>query len=499
VCKSKKRLDGKVAIVTGSNSGIGYETALDFAYRGARVIMACRDSKKAEQAAKEIIKLTKNKNVDVEFLDLSDLDTVRSFANKMNETLDRLDILVNNAGIMMTPKWETKQGYEIQFGTNHLGHFLLTNLLIDIMVKTGSARVINVSSLAHNHFQINWDDINLKTNYNTIAAYSQSKIANILFTKELANKYGDKGVLCFSLHPGAVRTELMKYAGEGLFRWFPYLLRIVYPFWMIVTKSSKEGAQTSIFLAVEDEISKYNGYYFSDCKPKQPSKFARNQENASRLWEMSSKMVQNNNKIEETNKTDNEDINDCEKKIKQDLQENKAFLPKLLNTSVILKNEHIEKLSTKLITRALEYNWKLSFSTENNGFSLQSLYRSLASIESPCLIVILDTNKNVFGAMTVSKVYESKHSFYGTGESFLFTFVPEFKVFHWTGENSFFIRSLSDGLEFGCSNGKHGLWFDNDLCHGHSQKCSTYDNEILSSTENFTIESLEVWTFSNNS
>ena len=133
VCKSKNRLDGKVAIITGANTGIGYETALDFAKRGARVIMACRDTKKAEIAAKAIMNESNNSKIEVEYLDLADLDTVRAFAAKMNKSLNRLDLLINNAGIMMCPYWKTKQGFEMQFGVNHLGHFLLTNLLLELI------------------------------------------------------------------------------------------------------------------------------------------------------------------------------------------------------------------------------------------------------------------------------------------------------------------------------------------------------------------------------
>lgn len=149
VCKSTKRLDGKVAIITGGNNGIGFETALDFAKRGARVILACRDTKKAEKAAKRIVDETGNKSVEVEFIDLSDLDTVKDFAQRMNKSLSRLDLLVNNAGVMMCPRWKTKQGFEMQFGTNHLGHFVLTNLLLDLIKRTDQARIINVSSRAH--------------------------------------------------------------------------------------------------------------------------------------------------------------------------------------------------------------------------------------------------------------------------------------------------------------------------------------------------------------
>lgn len=143
------RLDGKTAIITGSNVGIGKETALDLARRGARVILACRDLNKAMSTAEFIRNKTGNGNVFVELLDLASLESIRQFSKKINKQEERIDILVNNAGIMACPKWKTKDGFEMQFGTNHLGHFLLTNLLLEKIKQSGAARIVNVSSLAY--------------------------------------------------------------------------------------------------------------------------------------------------------------------------------------------------------------------------------------------------------------------------------------------------------------------------------------------------------------
>ncbi|CAF0723049.1 unnamed protein product [Brachionus calyciflorus] len=290
-CYSKNRLDDKIAIITGANTGIGYQTALDFARRGARVILACRDTKKAEKAAKQIVDLTGNQNVQVESIDLADLDTVRSFAKKMNSELNKLDILVNNAGIMFCPNWRTKQGFEMQFGVNHLGHFLLTHLLLDLIKKADNARIINVSSRAHYDMRINWDDINWEKSYNTIRAYCQSKTANILFAKELARRLEGTGIVAVSLHPGAVITELTRYTGQSLFFLIPYLWDLFYPIIRVILKTAEEGAQTTIYCAVEKNIAQYNGCYLSDCRPKKPSNEARSQENATKLWDISCKMV----------------------------------------------------------------------------------------------------------------------------------------------------------------------------------------------------------------
>lgn len=149
VCHSKAKLHGKTVIVTGANTGIGRETALDLAQRGARVILACRDLDKANAAANEIRKTTGNDKVFVKELDLASLKSVRKFAEEFHQTEDRLDILINNAGIMRCPYWKTEDAFEMQLGVNHLGHFLLTNLMLDMLERSQPSRIINVSSLAH--------------------------------------------------------------------------------------------------------------------------------------------------------------------------------------------------------------------------------------------------------------------------------------------------------------------------------------------------------------
>jgi NAD(P)-dependent dehydrogenase (short-subunit alcohol dehydrogenase family) len=149
VCRSKRRLEGKTVIITGANTGIGYETALDLAKRGARIILACRDSKRANQAASQIRKLSGNGNVIVELVDLASFDSIREFCKRIDRNEPRLDILINNAGIMACPKWTTKDGFEMQFGVNHLGHFLLTNLLLDKLKSSAPSRIVNVSSRAY--------------------------------------------------------------------------------------------------------------------------------------------------------------------------------------------------------------------------------------------------------------------------------------------------------------------------------------------------------------
>ncbi|XP_060709154.1 retinol dehydrogenase 13 isoform X1 [Hemiscyllium ocellatum] len=284
VCKSKARLDGKTVIITGANVGIGKETAKDLAKRGARVILACRDLEKAGQAAKEIRKESGNGNVVVQKLDLASLQSVRSFANKITETETRLDILINNAGIMRCPKWKTEDGFEMQFGVNHLGHFLLTNLLLDLLKKSAPSRIVTVSSLAHIRGKINFDDINLDNCYDPAVSYEQSKLANVLFTRELAKKLKDTGVTANCLHPGVIMTELVRHMSI----WFKILL---VPVSFLTFKSVQQGAQTSIYCAVSEELDNVSGLYFSDCAVKAIAPQGRDDDAAKRLWELSEKMV----------------------------------------------------------------------------------------------------------------------------------------------------------------------------------------------------------------
>jgi len=187
-------------------------------------------------------------------------------------------------------------------------------------------------------------------------------------------------------------------------------------------------------------------------------------------------------------------LSELESKMKVEREESQIPLPTLIGQTKILKEEHLRMLNNNLIARAVSYNWFLSFSTELHGFSLNTLYRQMSEVESPSLIVVRDTNDHIFGAMTSCRLYQDEH-FYGTGESFLYTFYPNFKIFKWTGDNLFFIKGSSESLGIGCGDGIFGLWFDSDLYHGSTHKCKTYDNELLTESEDFTIAELEVWTF----
>ncbi|XP_026726344.1 retinol dehydrogenase 13-like [Trichoplusia ni] len=295
-CRSKARLTGKTAIVTGCNTGIGKETVMDFYKRGAKVIMACRSLDKAE-AAKSDIKmkckdLPDTGNIVVEKCDLSSLNSVREFAKKVLDTEPQINILVNNAGVMMCPKGETEDGFETQFGTNHLAHFLLTVLLLPRIRNSTPARIVTVSSALHARYGINFDDLNYKKrSYSAAEAYSQSKIANVLFSQELAarlKEYGIQGINTYSLHPGVIKTEILRNLDDTTFWGARKTLNIlVGPF----MKSPESGAQTTIYCAVDEKCAAETGLYYSDCVVKRPASNGSKKEYAKKLWEMSAEMV----------------------------------------------------------------------------------------------------------------------------------------------------------------------------------------------------------------
>lgn len=283
--KGTTRIDGKTVLITGANTGIGKETAIDLAKRGAKIIMACRDVDKAKTAAEEIKNATGSSDLVVKHLDLASLKSVRRFADDINASEKKLDILINNAGIMRCPFWKTEDGFEMQFGVNHLGHFLLTNLLLDLLKKSAPSRIVTVSSMAHERGTINFDDINSEKEYNEGRSYSQSKIANVLFSRELSKKLEGTGVTTYSLHPGVIRTELTRHWEKN------QLWKMVFSILKYFIKTPVEGAQTTIYCAVEESLANQTGKYYSDCAEKIPSKAAQDDATAKKLWELSEKMV----------------------------------------------------------------------------------------------------------------------------------------------------------------------------------------------------------------
>src|SRR5258705_9764425 len=201
---------GRLAVVTGATSGVGFETAGVRAARGGSVVLAVRDIEKGKQAAARIAGTAPGANVMVQALDLASLDSVRAAAGELRARHPRIDLLVNNAGVMFTPRQATRDGFELQFGTNHLGHFALTGLLLEQMLPGPGSRVVTVSSLAHRiGARINFGDLQSERSYSRVAAYSQSKLANLMFTYELARRLSGAGTtIAVAAHPGLAGTEL---------------------------------------------------------------------------------------------------------------------------------------------------------------------------------------------------------------------------------------------------------------------------------------------------
>ncbi|XP_050353965.1 retinol dehydrogenase 12-like [Nymphalis io] len=298
-CYSNVKLTGKTAIITGCNTGIGKETVLDFYKRGARVIMACRSQKKAEDAKIEIEQkcqdLSEKGDIIVEKCDLSSLNSVRQFSKKILDNEPQINILVNNAGIMMCPQGNTEDGFETQFGVNHLAHFLLTMMLIPRIRNSTPARIVTVSSRAHTRQGIDFDDLNYKNRpYNAMEAYSQSKLANVLFTRELAAKLKENkidGINTYCLHPGVVKTELGRHLDQI---WFKGSRRIIGILLKPFMKTPELGAQTTIYCSVDEKCANETGLYYSDCAVTEPGLNALNNIYARTLWDKSLELVKLN-------------------------------------------------------------------------------------------------------------------------------------------------------------------------------------------------------------
>lgn len=281
---SETRLDDKTVIITGANTGIGIHTVIDLAKRGATVVMACRNMHKGGIALKEAKEKSDSENIDLMQLDLSSLNSVRKFAESFSSKYEKLNILINNAGVMMCPYSKTEDGFEMHIGTNHFGHFVLTNLLLKKLIESVPARIINVSSIAHRRGKIDFDDINYNhRSYNSFAAYGQSKLANILFTKELHKKVVNHGITVYAVHPGFVYTELSRNS-----KWASIFYNTIV---RAFAKTALQGAQTSIYCAIQEGLEKNSGGYFADSKLISSSSDSCNEEYAKKLWELSEEMT----------------------------------------------------------------------------------------------------------------------------------------------------------------------------------------------------------------
>jgi len=288
----KKDLSGKTYIVTGANSGSGFATTEQLAKQGAHVIAACRRVSVANEAFAELKNL--RGSIEVMQLDLASLDSVRNFADAFLAKYDRIDGLVNNAGLAFGQEGQkTEDGFDLQFGVNHLGHFLLTELLLETLKSSAPSRIVNVSSVAHAGMQgiygeIDFDDLNFdKKEFSTVQAYANSKFANVLYAVNLAQRLEGTGVTAYSVHPGWIRSNL---APPGPVRFLQNVL--LRPFsGMLGTMSWFEGAQTSLHCLLSDDAPNHNGAYYS-----QNSILYPNKENRAGGWPMKSPHPQGEDK-----------------------------------------------------------------------------------------------------------------------------------------------------------------------------------------------------------
>ncbi len=276
-------MSGKVCLITGGNSGIGKATALGLAQLDASVVIVSRDKDKGEAALIEIRSKSGNRNVDMMVADLSSQDSVRELAHDFKGRHKKLHVLINNAGIYLPKRVVTVDGLEATFATNHLGHFLLTNLLLDVLKISAPSRIINITSSAHYGSEINFDDVEGEKKYSGFRAYGQSKLANVLFTYELARKLEGTGVTVNCLHPGVVRTGFGKDQG-GLFN---IGVRIIGPFMM----SPEKAARAAVYLATVPELAEVTGKHFSKGKEEKSSRESYDLTVAERLWRVSEELT----------------------------------------------------------------------------------------------------------------------------------------------------------------------------------------------------------------
>ncbi|KAI6056192.1 retinol dehydrogenase 14 [Marmota monax] len=292
-------MHGKTVLITGANSGLGRATAAELLRLGARVIMGCRDRARAEEAASQLRRelceaegpglspdVGGAGELVVKELDLASLRSVRTFCQELLQEEPRLDVLINNAGVFQCPYTKTEDGFEMQFGVNHLGHFLLTSLLLGLLKSSAPSRIVVVSSKLYKYGEINFEDLNSEQSYNKSFCYSRSKLANILFTRELARRLEGTNVTVNVLHPGIVRTNLGRHIHIPL---------LVKPLFNLVSwaffKTPLEGAQTSIYLASSPEVEGVSGRYFGDCKEEELLPKAMDDSVARKLWDISEVMV----------------------------------------------------------------------------------------------------------------------------------------------------------------------------------------------------------------
>jgi len=273
----------KVCLITGATSGIGKATALGLADMGASVVMVGRERGRGEAVLAEIKEGSPNASVDLMLADLSSQEQIRRLAHEFKETYPRLDVLINNAGVIRSERITTQDGLETTFAVNYLAYFLLTNLLLDVLKASAPSRIVNVASGEQRNGAIDFDDLQGEKEYKTAKAYSQSKLATVLFTYELARRLEGTGVTANCLHPGVVGTNL----GSGVSGVFGFMVRTLTP----LMKSPEKGAETSIYLASSPEVESLSGRYYVKKAEARSSDVSYDERLARRLWEASADLT----------------------------------------------------------------------------------------------------------------------------------------------------------------------------------------------------------------
>lgn len=284
-CKSKRSVKNKTVIITGANCGLGKATALELAQRGARVILACRDQEKAHKALVDIRSKSNSGVLKVMELDLASFDSIKKFADEFMRSEDRLDILINNAGVFQCPFMTTKEGFEMHFGVNHLGHFLLTKLLLEKLKQSAPSRIVVVSSALYKRGNLDFDTINSEKHYDKSMAYKNSKLANVLFTRELNKRIQSTGVSVYAVSPGMVWTNLGRYMSLNWWK-----IAALAPLAWFFIRTPRQGCQTILHCAISEEAELESGSYYRNCEREDFAKVAEDEGVAKRLWDVSEKL-----------------------------------------------------------------------------------------------------------------------------------------------------------------------------------------------------------------
>lgn len=280
----RPQMHGKTCVITGATSGIGYETAKALAEQDASLVLVGRNEEKSIRTVDRLIDLSGNDKIEYLLADLSVQEEIRRLADNIRDRYQHLDVLVNNAGAIFFSRRESADGLEMTFALNHLGYFLLTNLLLDLLKQSAPSRIVNVASAAHQGASIDFDDLQKTKQYSAMKVYGQSKLANLLFTYELARRLQETRVTVNAMHPGFVGSNFGK-SSTGL------LGKLLMPVLHLFARSPRKGAETVVYLASSKEVEGVTGQYFIDKAPAESSAASHDTETAQRLWRVSEELT----------------------------------------------------------------------------------------------------------------------------------------------------------------------------------------------------------------